>query len=48
MENTLTSLSIKDPGLRSMPPGVERYYVRDGGLSVIEIFQFRKFSINFV
>ena len=35
MENVLTSLSIKDPGLRSLPPGVERYLVKGGGLSVI-------------
>ena len=33
----LTSLDIKDPGLRTLPPGVERYYVRGGGLSVIEV-----------
>ena len=35
MENVLTSLSIKDPGLRSLPPGVERYVVKGGGLSVV-------------
>ena len=32
-----TSLSIRNPGLRTLPPGVERYYVKGGGLSVIEI-----------
>ena len=32
----LTSLNIKDPGLRMLPPGVERYYVKGGGISVIE------------
>ena len=37
MGNILTSLDIKNPGLRSLPPGVERYFVRGGGLSVIEI-----------
>ena len=37
MENVLTSLDIKNPGLRSLPPGVERYFVQGGGLSVIEI-----------
>ena len=37
MENFLTSLDIKNPGLRSLPPGVERYFVQGGGLSVIEI-----------
>ena len=29
--------SIKNPGLRILPPGVERYFVRGGGLSVIEV-----------
>jgi len=33
----LTSLAIKNPGLRTLPPGVERYYVKGGGLSVIEV-----------
>ena len=37
MENTLTSLSIKDPGLRSLPPEVERYFVRDSYLLAIEV-----------
>ena len=37
MENVLTSLDIKNPGLRVLPPGVERYFVQGGGLSVIEI-----------
>ena len=37
MDNVLTSLDIKNPGLRSLPPGVERYFVQGGGLSVIEI-----------
>jgi len=32
-----TSLNIKNPGLRILPPGVERYFVRGGGLSVIEV-----------
>ena len=32
----LTSLAIKNPGLRTLPPGVERYYVKGGGISVIE------------
>jgi aminomethyltransferase len=32
-----TSLDIKNPGLRTLPPGVERYYVKGGGLSVIEV-----------
>ena len=37
MGDTLTSFDIKNPGLRSLPPGVERYFVQGGGLSVIEI-----------
>ena len=37
MDNVLTSLDIKNPGLRTLPPGVERYFVQGGGLSVIEI-----------
>ena len=32
-----TSRDIKNPGLRSLPPGVERYFVKGGGLSVIEV-----------
>ena len=37
MDNLLTSLDIKNPGLRNLPPGVERYFVKGGGISVIEI-----------
>ena len=32
-----TSRDIKNPGLRTLPPGVERYFVKGGGLSVIEV-----------
>jgi len=32
-----TSLDIKNPGLKILPPGVERYSVKGGGLSVIEV-----------
>ena len=32
-----TSLDIKNPGLRTLPPGVERYFIKGGGLSVIEV-----------
>ena len=32
-----TSKDIRNPGLRSLPPGVERYFVKGGGLSVIEV-----------
>jgi len=32
-----TSLNIKNPGLRTLLPGVERYFVRGGGLSIIEV-----------
>ena len=37
MNNILTSLDIKNPGLRALPPGVERYFVQGGGISIIEI-----------
>jgi len=37
MENISTSLDIRNPGLRTLLPGVERYYVKGGGLSVIEV-----------
>ena len=32
-----TSKDIKNPGLRTLPPGVERYFVKGGGLSLIEL-----------
>ena len=32
-----TSLNTKNPGLRYLPPGVERYLVKGGGLSVIDV-----------
>ena len=32
-----TSKDIRNPGLRTLPPGVERYFVKGGGLSVIEV-----------
>ena len=41
----LTSLHIKNPGLRTLLPGVERYYVKGGGLSVIEVFPEDKIEI---
>ena len=41
----VTSLNIKNPGLRTLPPGVERYYVRGGGLSVIEVLPEDKIEI---
>ena len=37
MDKFLTSMDIKDPGLRALPPGVERYLVKGGGLSVINL-----------
>ena len=33
----LTTLDIKEPGLNSLPPGVERYIVEGGGLTGIQI-----------
>ena len=32
-----TSKDIRNPGLRTLLPGVERYFVKGGGLSVIEV-----------
>ena len=37
MDKILTSMDIRDPGLRALPPGVERYLIRGGGLSVITL-----------
>ena len=37
MVKNLTSMDIRDPGLRFLPPGVERYLVKGGGLSVITL-----------
>ena len=39
MEKIFTSLDIRDPGLRTLPPGVERYFLEAGGLSVLEVLQ---------
>ena len=32
-----TSKDIRNPGLRTLLPGVERYFVRGGSLSIIEV-----------
>ena len=32
-----TSINIKEPGLNTLPPGVERYTVNGGGLTGIQI-----------
>ena len=32
-----TSVNIKEPGLNTLPPGVERYTVNGGGLTGIQI-----------
>ena len=45
MSNILTSLDIRNPGLRTLPPGVERYFVLGGGLSVLEILPEDKLEI---
>ncbi len=42
---SLSGLNIKNPGLRTLPPGVERYYVKGGGLSIIEILPEDKIEI---
>ena len=34
---SLTTLDIKEPGLNTLPPGVERYVVDGGGLTGIQI-----------
>ena len=41
----MTSLSIRNPGLRTLPPGVERYFVSGGGLSLIEVLPEDKLEI---
>jgi len=33
-----SSLNIKEPGLNTLPPGVERYVVNGGGLTGIQVF----------
>ena len=33
----VTSKNMKNPGLRILPPGVERFFVKGGGLSVIKV-----------
>ena len=45
MEKDKTSLDIRNPGLRVLPPGVERHFVRGGGLSVFEILPEDKLEI---
>jgi len=45
MERSQTSLDIRNPGLRVLPPGVERYFVRGGGLSVLEVLPEDKLEI---
>ena len=40
-----TSKNIKNPGLRALPSGVERYYIKGGGLSVIEVLPDDKIEI---
>jgi len=45
MEKSQTSLDIRNPGLRVLPPGVERYFVRGGGLSILEVLPEDKLEI---
>ena len=40
-----TSNAIKNPGLRTLPPGVERYQVQGGGINVLEVFPEDKIEI---
>ena len=37
MEKSQTSLDIRNPDLRTLLPGVERYLVRRGSLSIVEV-----------
>jgi len=37
MEKSQTSLDIRNPDLRTLLPGVERYLVRRGNLSFVEV-----------
>jgi len=37
MEKSQTSLDIRNPDLRTLLPGVERYLVRRGSLSFVEV-----------
>ena len=41
-----TSKDIRSPGLRTLPPGVERYFVKGGGLTVIEVLSEDKIEIT--
>ena len=40
-----TSKDIRNPGLRTLPSGVERYFVKGGGLSIIEVLPEDKIEI---
>ena len=40
-----TSNDIRNPGLRTLLPGVERYFVKGGGLSLIEVLPEDKIEI---
>ena len=42
---SLTSNAIKNPGLRTLPPGVERYLIQGGGINILEIFPEDKIEI---
>ena len=36
---------IRNPGLKTLPPGVERYLIQGGGINVLEIFPEDKLEI---
>ena len=42
---SLTSNAIKNPGLRTLPPGVERYLIQGGGINILEVFPEDKIEI---
>ena len=40
-----TSLSIKEPGLNVLPPGVERYVVNAGGITGIQTVSYTHLTL---
>ena len=41
---SLTSNAIKNPGLRTLPPGVERYLIQGGGINTAGYVAFTTLS----
>ena len=42
MGKILSSMDIEDPGLKTLLPEVEEYFVRGGGSSVVEVLPAQK------